>query len=133
MNPTTTETEWQRRELATFQREQSRPEGYFTGTRDFEAAQLDSADHLKTQLEWIENGSYGAGACLALQRLLARQTPRMNTSAHVGAFLLSCLYGRRFTGWRRLSPAAQSNVRAAVASWLAEPREWAATLDASLA
>jgi len=126
-NKTMTETEYQKNELDRHYREMSRKEGYFDGVADF-AETLDSADWMQEQLEWIENGSYGAGACFALQMVMRHMTGRHNKTAHVGRFLLSCLNGCEFNAWRKLDKATQERVNTAVNQWLAETHEFAATL-----
>ena len=79
------------------------------------------------QLEWIENGSFGAGACLELQRTYAGLTNRMNKRAQIGRVLLHALYGKPFNKWNKLSKQAQDKLNAAVDTWLGQDKDFAIT------
>ena len=101
--------------------------GYFDTVADF-SERMDDEAYNMTQLEWIENGSYGAGACFALQRVVAGLNSRTNDVARVGRFFLSVMYGKDFPHWRGLSQKAQEATTAAVEKWLAQDHQYAQTL-----
>jgi hypothetical protein len=89
---------------------------YFDTVKEF-SDNLEEMDIL-TQLKWIENGSYGAGACLVLKRELEGLTKRMNHQYRIGSVLLHALYGKPFRYWNKLSEKAQSRTNEAVGIWL---------------
>ena len=113
-----TEKEYQTNELKRFHAQRY---GYFDNIKDFSAT-LEDADHNLEQIEWIENGSYGAGACLALQLALKGLTPRTNRLARIGSVVLQALYGAPFTKWNKLSLQAQESMNWAVYQWLAKEK-----------
>jgi len=80
------------------------------------------------QIEWIENGSYGAGACYALQDALNHCNKRTNTRARIGQVVLHAFYGARFLKWNKLSPDAQNKINEAVDVWLTQKHNFAETL-----
>lgn len=104
---------YQRRELEGFLNQKN---CYFDNIKDFTES-LDNMDILE-QIEWIENGSYGAGACFALQLRLKQLTPRMNRLANIGSVVLHAFYGRPFRYWHKLPSRTQLKINIAVASWL---------------
>lgn len=124
---TPTTAEYQTRELATFYAAKHR---FFDTTRDF-AERLACMD-IPEQIEWIENGSYGAGACLALQRALrtADAHPRTNRRAVVGAVVLQAFYGAPFRYWVKLPADLRDTINAAIDGFLARPHEFGMTLEA---
>ena len=123
-----TDREYQSNELRRFHAEMADKERCFFGSVSEFADSLTERDWILEQLEWIENGSYGAGACFALQRVANSLNKRTNDEARVGGFLLSCLYGCEFRHWHRLPAAVQANVGWAVRRWIRRKRNWAATL-----
>ena len=108
--------------------------GFFDSLADFIADHSEvKADWFETQLEWIENGSYGAGACLELCKVWdwVSTSPRANKQAAIGQVLLSCLYGKKWEPrhWHKLPPAMQSGISEAVTAWIAGNREFVITWD----
>ena len=106
--------------------------GFFDSLVDFIADHSEvKADLFEIQLEWIENGSYGAGACLELCRVWdwVSTSPRANKQSAIGQVLLSCLYGKQWQtrDWRKLPPAMQADLNNAVDAWLSESRDFAIT------
>jgi hypothetical protein len=118
------ENEYQRRELMGFLNQKNR---YFDTVKEF-SENLDDMN-LAEQIEWIENGSYGAGACFALQNTLKRITPRMNADAHVGQTILHAFYGCPFRHWQKLTPKVQRDFAAAVHKWMGKKHTFAQTLE----
>lgn len=119
-----TNRQYQQRELRSFLSQKNR---YFDTVKEF-SENLEDMDILE-QIEWIENGSYGAGACFALQNTLRLLTPRMNTRAHIGGTVLHAFYGAPFTGWKKLSPKAQEKVNSAVDAWMKQEHNFGQTLE----
>ncbi len=116
--------EYQRRELAGFLNQKNR---YFDTVKEF-------SDHLEElyileQIRWIENGSYGAGACFALQATLNHITPRCNATARVGQTVLHAFYGMPFRYWQKLSPEAQAKMTKAVEKWMKQKHNFAQALE----
>ncbi len=112
--------EYQTMELRRFQTQRNK---FFDTEKDF-IDDLTGRDIL-TDLEWIENGSYGAGACLELQRVFNYLTPRMNKNSHVGAVLFHALYGAQFRGWNKISGPVQAMINKAVSKWIKSKKDWA--------
>lgn len=121
---TPTKSEWQAQELRLFNAA-SHP--FFESTKDF-AEWLESTD-LDEQITWIENGSYGAGACFALQQALASVTPRANGNARVGSVILRAFYGAPFTQWKKLPETTRTRFDAAVSAFRNRTHDFATTLE----
>jgi len=85
-----TNKEYQKRELMNFLNQKNR---YFDTVKEC-SANLEDMDILQ-QIEWIENGSYGAGACFALQMFSRPEylKTKRNKRAHVGYIVLHAFYG----------------------------------------
>lgn len=120
---TLSEKEYQTRELRAFL---NSSHAFHDSTKEF-AAVLNAMD-LDEQIEWVENGSYGAGACLALQSTIANLTPRMNARAAVGGVILHAFHGKPFRYWTKLPAPVQEKLNAAVDAFLARPHEFATIL-----
>ena len=121
-------TEYQKKELTDFINQKNR---YFDTVKDFVDQWGDStAEELLTQLEWIENGTYGVGACFALQAALKSLNKHTNNSAKIGQVFLKCLYGADFRYWNKLPATMQSNLNKAVTIWLAQEKNFAQELAA---
>ena len=117
------EKTYQQNELNGFLKQST---GYFDTVREF-------SDGLETmnipeQIKWIENGSYGAGACFALQRTENGLTNRTNNRAHIGGTVLHAFYGKAFKAWGKLSERARKKMDSAVAAWLKRPHDYAQKL-----
>ena len=121
---TITNQEYQKRELISFLNQKNK---YFDTVKEFSES-LEQMDILE-QIEWIENGSYGAGACFALQNTLNRITPRMNAEAHTGQTILHAFYGCRFPYWQKLSDKAKKDFSTAVQKWMKRKHQWAQILE----
>jgi hypothetical protein len=119
-----TNQEYQKKELAAFLNQKNK---YFDTVKEF-SENLEQMN-LSEQIEWIEYGSYGAGACFALQHTLNRITPRMNADAHIGQTILHTFYGCPFRYWKKLSPKAQKDFSAAVKRWMKRKHTFAQTLE----
>lgn len=92
---------------------------FHDGVEDFnKTLTINGREWMEEQLEWIENGSYGAGACLALERAWNGLTPRSNAKARIGQVFLHALYGRRFDHWNKLSPIVQRHINSVVHKWI---------------
>lgn len=119
---TDSKLDYERRELAAFRNQKHR---FFDSTADF-AERLATMD-LEEQIAWIENGSYGAGACLALREAVttAAEHPRMNGRAHVGAVILHAFYGAPFTNWKKLPAQVQERMNSAVDAFRAREHDFA--------
>jgi hypothetical protein len=120
------EQTYQQRELAIFRAEQtSKSHKYFDTWEDFEE-NLTNSNPL-TDLEWIENGSYGLGACLYMQRIVKQLTIRTNDIAQLGRFLLSVLYGEEFPVryWWKFRDSTRQTVNIAVRTWLKQEHNFA--------
>ena len=100
---------------------------YFDNVADF-AESLDRMD-IPEQIEWMENGSYGAGACFALQRALNQLSNRTNNVARIGQVALHALYGKRFMQWNKLPVSVQDKMSAAVGEWLGKDHSFAQKLE----
>ncbi len=125
-----TDRDYQKRELRTFYSHQAKLENrYFNSTSEFNV-QLQNSFPLITTLEWVENGSYGAGACFALQAVLNGLNNRTNNIARVGQFMLSVLYGANFNYWRRLTSDVQDEATKAVKQWLKQEHNFAQRISA---
>ena len=114
--------EYQDLELGNFLKQNCR---YYDNVRDF-SDYLENTDILE-QIEWIENGTYGAGACFFLQHILNRITKRMNREAAIGQAVLRIFYGAPFGYWRKLAEKAKTDFSEAVRKWDAQEREWSMT------
>jgi len=120
--------EYQKKELTNFINQKNR---YFDTVADFVEQWGDStADELLTQLEWVENGSYGAGACFALQVALNSLNKRTNNNARIGQVFIKCLYGSDFRYWAKLPATMQENINKAVEQWLAQEKNFAQEIAA---
>lgn len=127
---TLTENEYQSRELRRFDLEHCRADGYFANVREFSTRIEGSGSAwVSEQIEWIENGSYGAGACMALQRAFAwgSESKRRNLEAACGQVVIKCLAGRDYP-WKKITPAAREILSDCVRGWLAGEKSWAMTL-----
>ncbi len=125
---TMTNAEYQKKEMTDFINQKNR---YFDTVKDFVDQWGDStAEELLTQLEWIENGTYGAGACFALQSALKSLNKRTNNNARIGQVFLKCLYGKEFRYWAKLPATMQFNFNKAVETWLAQEKNFAQELAA---
>ncbi len=116
--------EYQHMELKRFYAQKDK---YFDTVKEF-SDDLESMDILE-QIEWIENGTYGAGACFAMQKTLKNLTPRMNHKAHVGGICLHTFYGKQFPYWQKLSDAAKEKINQAVAEWMKQKHAFAHELE----
>ena len=96
---------------------------YFDSLQDFEE-RLDGMDILE-QIEWIENGSYGCGHCLALQKAVNSLNSRTNNQARIGNVVLKSLYGAEFKKWNKLSPNIQNKINKAIDAWLSNDHDFA--------
>lgn len=93
---------YQQRELTTFLNSKQK---FFNTVKDFSES-LENMD-IHGQIEWIENGTYGAGACYALQRALKSLNNRTNDQSRIGAVILHAFYGTHFRHWQKLSDQAK--------------------------
>lgn len=121
---TETKKEYQKRKLSNFLNQKHK---YFDTVKEF-SANLEDMDILQ-QIEWIENGSYGAGAYFALQNKLKRITPRMDARASIGQIALHAFYGCPFRYWGKLSDTAKDKMNVAVDKWMLQKHEWAQKLE----
>lgn len=124
------EKTYQKNELRRFDLEHCRTDGYFSHVREFsERIEGNGAAWVSEQIGWIENGSYGAGACIALQRAFAwgSESKRRNLEAACGQVVILCLAGREYP-WQKISPAAREILSACVRKWLVEEKSWSMTL-----
>jgi len=117
------EKEYQQRELRQFYNQKC---CFFDTVKEFSDS-LEEMDILE-QVEWIENGSYGAGACLALQAALNGITPRCNAVSRIGSVVLQAFYGAPFRYWKKLSQQAQTKTTEAVSEWLKQSHNFGMTL-----
>jgi hypothetical protein len=101
---------------------------YYDGPGDFSRSLEGGADWIRSQIEHIECGNYGVGACLALQVVMQGLSARTNDLARVGSFVLTALYGCEFRGWNKLTPGARAAANKAVSAWLSADREYATEL-----
>jgi hypothetical protein len=118
-----TQREYQKRELQSFLNQQY---SYFDNVQDF-ADNLAAMD-IYEQVTWIENGSYGAGACLTLQKEFNGLTDRMNKRARIGQIALHAFYGKPFIHWRKLPVEVQKKINSAVDKWMEKEKDWAIEL-----
>jgi hypothetical protein len=114
------EKEYQRKELMMFINQTN---CYFDSIAEF-VESLENQDILE-QLDWIENGSYGAGACFALQITYNGITKRCNANARIGGVLLKALYGNNFRAWKKLPKDLQDAINNAITTWLNQPKNFA--------
>ena len=117
------EKEYQLKEMRSFLEQKNR---YFDTVAEF-AENLDGMDILE-QIEWIENGSYGAGACFALQNTLKNITPRSNAKTRIGGTVLHAFYGCPFRYWNKLPANIQDKVNAAIETWIKQEHSFAQNL-----
>lgn len=117
-------TEYQKKELSEFLNKKNR---FFDTTKEFSES-LEEMDILE-QIHWIENGSYGSGACFALQNTINRITPRMNAEAHIGGTILHAFYGCPFRYWAKLSDKAKKHFSTDLKKWMKKKHEFAQTLE----
>jgi hypothetical protein len=96
---------------------------YFDTVQEFSES-IENGNPLQ-DLEWIENGSFGAGACLVLKKTVEGLTKRMNHNARIGGVLLHATYGKPFRYWHKLSPKARTMLNEAVETWLKQNHEFA--------
>ena len=115
-----TEKEYQLREWRSFINQKYQ---YFDTVKEFDES-LGNMDILE-QIEWIESGSYGAGACLELQRVLSLLTKRNNSIAHIGNVVLHAFYGKPFRYWNKLSQQNKDRMNEAVKTWLKQEHSFA--------
>jgi succinylarginine dihydrolase len=124
-----TNKEYQENELKRFRNEQS---AYYDNLNDFIAYHdgIKKADVVET-LEWIENGSYGAGACFQLQKVFnyVKDNNRVNKAMHIGNVLLKCLYGADFKNWNKLPVDMQKAFNSGVEKWLKSKKTFAQILE----
>ena len=118
-----TNKEHQSNELRRFYDQKTR---YFDTVKDFEES-LKGMD-IEEQIEWIENGSYGAGPCLALQIALKSITPRCNANARIGNVVLKSFYGKDFRYWNKLSKKVQKKLNKAISKWIKKEHSFAMDL-----
>jgi hypothetical protein len=114
------EKEYQTNELMNFLNSKS---CYFDNLADFEQWLLNT--DLLEQIEWIENGSYGCGSCLALQRTFKSLNNRTNKQARIGNVILHCFFGKRFDKWNKLSKSVQNILNDAIQQWLEQEKSFA--------
>lgn len=114
------EKKWQAMELHLFN---NKSNTFFDSVKEYEKDM--SAKWMLQQLEWIENGSYGAGACFALQRAI--ESKRGNVIARVGQVFIRATYGDRLN-WHKLSKNIQNNMTAIVKQWLKNNKNFASDL-----
>jgi hypothetical protein len=117
------EKEYQKEEVKRFLNQKY---AFFDTIKEF-SEHIENSDPL-TDLGWIENGTYGAGACLVLQRVFNGLNKRTNSLARIGSVLLHATYGKQFTAWNKLSPKAQDMLNNAVGEWLNQEKCFAIKL-----
>ena len=127
------EYNYQKSELMRYSRERHRAP-FFNTVKEFDDTYRGNVKFLTEQIKWIEQGTYGEGACLALQRtwLYVQNNNRVNKRAHIGQHLLRALWGCRFPYWNKLSHELQSELNQAVGIWMKDKKEWALILDKRL-
>lgn len=119
------EKEYRNNEIAQF-RAGNGP--FYRDSREFAESMKDlSSMWFLTQLEWIENGSYGAGACFVLRDTweYIQDNKRCNRVAQIGTVLLSALTGRATSArswWTSLDQETQYRINHAVVAWLENDR-----------
>lgn len=114
------EKEYQQNELKRFMNQNS---AYFDTVKEFDAS-LNDMD-IEEQIDWIENGSYGAGACFSLQMALKGITPRCNGPARIGNMVLHAFYGKPFRYYNKLSDNVQKKLNKAIEAWLKKEHSFA--------
>jgi hypothetical protein len=119
-----TEQEYQNYELRLFTAQQYT---FFDTVEEFSKT-LEDPEWLLQQMDWLENGSYGAGACLELQRVLRYLGARHNRTANLGQVLLHALYGAPFKNWAKLSDKAKAACNWAVEKWDKQEHDFAMKL-----
>jgi hypothetical protein len=117
------EKEYQKEEVKRFLNQKY---AFFDTVREF-SEHIENSDPL-TDLEWIENGSYGAGACLVLQCVFNGLNKRTNNLARIGSVLLNATYGKTFNDWNKLSLKAKDMLNKAVGEWLNQKKSFAIKL-----
>ena len=118
-----TKEKWKEYELKLFN---SKNNAYFDNYKEFiEKLNNDEPEFLTEQLEWIENGTYGAGACLALKNCFNGLNNRMNKTARIGNIFLKCLYGAAFKHWNKLTKDTKTKLNNVVDEWLKKNKEFA--------
>lgn len=128
------EYNYQKSELMRYSKERHRAP-FFNTVKEFDDTYRGNVKFLTEQIKWIEQGTYGEGACLALQRtwLYVKDNNRVsNKRAHIGHILLRALWGCTFPYWSRLSSELQSELNQAVDTWMKNKKEWALILDKRL-
>jgi hypothetical protein len=123
-----TEQEYKNRELDLF----LKGSGPFHETaQDFiEAHESLDSSYYTQQLEWIENGSYGAGATLRLSTVweYVNESKRYDKTAHIGQILLHALHGAPFKWWNKLPMGMQDALNEGVNRWIeSEEKDFAIT------
>ena len=119
MNKTDSEFDYQQRELDRWSGEMNdKSRQWFDSVAEF-SKRLEESGYFAEQMQWICDGSYGAGACLRVQLITkGMETFRGNKEAVFGGFFLSAMYGHNFGAWRKLTPKAQAIVSKAVRVWM---------------
>lgn len=97
---------------------------YFSSIKEFEES-LRDRNWILEQIEWIENGTYGAGACHHLLQALEGLNGRTNNTVQIGKVVLRAFYGAEFLKWDRLSKKVQGNMNWAVNKWLEQEHDFA--------
>jgi len=115
-NPGFSEREYQSYELRKFQAQNSPYDTKAGFSKDLAQGGRNWIDE---QIEWIANGTYGAGPQIALIKTWrwASASRRANKEAAVGQVILKAMHGAP-VAWRQLSPAAQKVFGAAVRAWV---------------
>jgi hypothetical protein len=125
-----TTKEYQDMEIRRFRAEMADKGRLFVDSVKDVSEAVEDAEWTEQQLDWLANGSFGAGACFELQRRLALCGPRSNRAAVVGRMVLSCLYGHdRADLWRKLSVKAKGNLGRVVKAWLAGQMEFGQIIE----
>lgn len=122
--------EYQENELQRFINEQS---AYYDKINDFIEFHkgITKAD-VYEQIDWIANGSYGAGACFMLQKVwnYIKDNNRCNKTAQIGNIVLKCFYGADFKNWNKLPADMQKAFNQGVDKWInKKKKEFAQTLE----
>ena len=113
---------YQQNELSEFL---SGKHGYFETSAEFNShIEKLGEEELTTQIEWIENGSYGCGACVALQNAerWGSASKRRNLKAAVGKVVILAIAGQPVRG-QSIGMRAQNIIVAAVEKWLSRPEK----------
>jgi hypothetical protein len=111
--------EYQTNELIRFLNSKS---SFFDNLADFE--EWIKNTNVLEQIEWIENGSYGCGACLALQNAYNHLSKHTNNNARIGNVVLQAFYGMQFTKWNKLSKDVQSILNNAIEQWFKQDKDF---------